>query len=225
MVGAQVAETPEVSSGHFHAAHIHTHRAGLDALPPYPKTPELPPIASAEPAVASPSSRSSLPPLLTDSQDSEGSEGSEAGGPPPTKGLDVSHRFGGGIPYGQRDIHCYARSLSEDFELYCKIGGLRRRQYKAATLGAPWRGCTALHRTQVGQWAGAKNGQHDWPGARAQSSVNEQQLAEVRSRRHEAISTGQVATRIPGLTHIKSTSLMLGHAANPRARQRPEQFT
>ena len=49
--------------------------------------------------------------------------------------------------------------------------------------------------------------------------------AEVRSRRHEAISTGQVATRIPGLTHIKSTSLMLGHAANPRARQRPEQFT
>ena len=137
----------------------------------------------------------------------------------------MSHRFGGGIPYGQRDIHCYARSLSEDFELYCKIGGLRRRQYKAATLGAPWRGCTALHRTQVGQWAGAKNGQHDWPGARAQSSVNEQQLAEVRSRRHEAISTGQVATRIPGLTHIKSTSLMLGHAANPRARQRPEQFT
>eukprot|EP01046_Picozoa_sp_COSAG06_P051463 COSAG06_NODE_8396_length_2187_cov_3.772989_2_plen_71_part_00 len=48
-----------------------------------------------------------------------------------------------------------------------------------------------------------------------QASRNLEQLNESAKFRHEQITKGVYATKIPGLEKVKSTHLMLGHAANP----------
>ena len=51
---------------------------------------------------------------------------------------------------------------------------------------------------------------HLWQAAR-----NLEQLNESVKSRHEQITKGLYATRIPGLESVPSNHLMLGHAANP----------
>ena len=48
-----------------------------------------------------------------------------------------------------------------------------------------------------------------------QAARNLEQLHESAKARHEQITKGLYATRIPGLENVPSNHLMLGHAANP----------
>jgi hypothetical protein len=184
----QVASTPERSSRHFHAKHIHTHRPLTDTLPPV-KTGQTEANEDQKPARGKlhrggPTGVSQVFPrvnpdgsvasmraekeaveedLGSDEEEARRIAGLGAGG------LEPAYRFAGSKPsYGQREVECFARSLSEDFTNYCRRGGLRRVHYKPARLNNEWRGCSALFRTQVGPWAGSLNGRDQWPGARKQ---------------------------------------------------------
>jgi hypothetical protein len=184
----QVASTPERSSRHFHAKHIHTHRPLTDTLPPV-KTHQAEANGKQKPARGKlhrggPTGVSRVLPRVNpdgsiaskrdetepeeedmDSDEEEARRIADLG----AGGLEPVYRFAGGKPsYGQREIECFARSLSEDFTNYCRRGGLRRVHYKPARLNNEWRGCRALFRTQVGPWAGSLNGRDQWPGARKQ---------------------------------------------------------
>ena len=221
----KVADTVERSSRHFHAKHIHTHNplpiVRVDVLPPIKtkddqngddEEEEEPSgrgrlhkgVSGVLPRVntdGSMASKPASPPAPDDASDLDSDEeeaqrvAALGGG-----GLEPFHRFAGGqTGMGDRDIECFARSLSEDFTNYCQRGGLRRRHYKAAVLNSEWRACSEMARTQVGPWAGALNGQDQWPGARKMASENLKGMGETLSWRHQQIRKGLSATKVPGL--------------------------
>ena len=77
-----------------------------------------------------------------------------------------------------------------------------------------------MSRTQVGQWAGnaARGAGANWPGAPKMAAANRKEIDQSLSWRHEQITKGLYATKVPGLEGVKSTNLMLGHAVNPTGR-------
>ena len=251
----QKAATPERSSRHFHARHIHTHRPLTDTLPPiegyqtkagedstlHRGAPQSLPRVHGGGALGLQPPKPQCDDAAEEDLDSDEEEARRVAALG-KGGLEPVHRFAGGkVPYGRREVECFARSISEDFTNYCKRGGLRRVHYKPAKLNNEWRACSALFRTQIGPWAGSLNGKDQWPGARkqvrpyitrcqfdtrllfsrafvghvCQAARNLEQLHESAKARHEQITKGVYATRIPGLENVPSNHLMLGHAANP----------
>ena len=153
---------------------------------------------------------------VTDSM-RQGTSDSEDEGHAKSMEMETHHRFGGQAEIGERDLKCYVRNISEDFETYCKVGALRRRHVRFPPQNSAWR--AVVDRTHEGQWAGNLNASGVWPGGISSASLNEKQLHEATRRRHEAIHTNRMQTTVPGLSKIQSSARMLGHAANlPGAR-------
>jgi hypothetical protein len=150
---------------------------------------------------------------------SDSSHGDNDGAVAPDEAeLATTHRFGGQAEMGERDMQCYARSVSEDFTVFCKVGALKRSHVKFPAKNPAWRAVT--DRTHKGEWAGTLNGDGQWAGSPARTSQNEAQLMAASRQRHANIRGGVLATTLPGLERVKSDSLMLGHAANiPRRRK------